>query len=194
MQQLSHPNFQLPIYKKINVDFFIWKPILKYFIFALKTSNIVLKEEKRKGVVKLVVRNEMNFQRKEFQVKPTESQVPSQGHWCHSEEMRIPSPVYSLKGCSWYLPHWSVASRSESQSHSDDTGRKHLAPGGWRSLKIESSSIHPQPLYGSIESNFILSFLKGVAAFKNVKLPHENFSLYKEMKRLCNIGLSYIYV
>lgn len=60
MRQLSHPNFQLQICKKINVDFFFssWKPTLKDFIFTLKTPTIMLEEEKSKRVVIIVARDE----------------------------------------------------------------------------------------------------------------------------------------
>lgn len=145
MPQLSHPNFQLPSYKKINVDFFLrWKPILKYFIFSLKTLNIMLKEKKdreskisNKGCIFRNKNSKANWQNLRDPSKTTVSL------------RRDKNPQYSLflKRCMWTPPHWSLAPGRGSECRDVNAKQETPALGHGRTLKVASSPDHRASLW-----------------------------------------------
>lgn len=123
MQQLSHPKFQLQMYKKINVNFFFffsWKPILKDFIFTLKTSNIMLQEEKRKKGSNISGKGWI-FREKNSKSNQKNLRCPAKD--TDTTQKKWESPILSLlpKGACGTCPaHWSPTFRSESESHNVD--------------------------------------------------------------------------
>lgn len=129
MQQLSHPKFQLK-YEDKRGFFFIWKPMSKYFIFTLETFNIMLK--RRKEIVKLIVRGA--FLKKIILNKMNRISVAQPRTQVILRRGKDPQSSLFAQRCMWYLPPWSLASRSESKSHNIDARQKTSSIWGLKKL------------------------------------------------------------
>lgn len=116
MQQLSHPNFQLQIYKKINANFSFLVESPSWRIFTLKTSTITLKEEKeKKKVAILVAKDECSEKGILYQTRRISDVQPRILIQLRRDE-NLQSLLFSQR-CMWYLPRWPSASRCEFKSH-----------------------------------------------------------------------------